>query len=104
MFSPDFRSPFCADFPNLVRIWPGTHPGFEIVFFGFPNQEIAIGARKLTVEVEDSAIKNKRSVCVLVPCHSILPSLDAPRKIGRWKVQKKKWKSLRMGARNQAKT
>ena len=30
---PHFRSSFWADFPNLVRIWPGTHPGFEIVFF-----------------------------------------------------------------------
>ena len=32
-----FRTPFCADFPNLVRIGSGTHPGFEIVFFCSPT-------------------------------------------------------------------
>ena len=34
---PHFRSPFWADSPNLLQIWPGTHPGFEIVQLVFPR-------------------------------------------------------------------
>ena len=39
---PHFRNPFWGDFLNLSRIWPGTHPGFEIVFFGWISYEGAI--------------------------------------------------------------